>query len=177
MKRAIIFLDVDGVLNSLRSCLAFGGYKVEHLDPVAVGLLNTFVRDLKAGGVDAEVVISSTWRMKHTDPEWWNDTFLRFGGPLLRCVGITDTAGPTRGDEVNRWLSANGSATPHVIFDDDSDFGDGQPLFLTQHTGGLHLAELCAAFKHLTGQPWVVEEYETMSKWAVIRNVAGSAAA
>ena len=55
----VIFLDFDGVLNSVRSCLAFKTFNT--FDPVSVRLVNRLC-DL----ADARIVVSSSWRIGHT---------------------------------------------------------------------------------------------------------------
>jgi hypothetical protein len=58
----VIFLDIDGVLDSYRSCLAYGNYPhsntvYELFDDVAVSLLRNFCKDN-----DIKLVLSSCWR-------------------------------------------------------------------------------------------------------------------
>lgn len=71
----VIFLDVDGVLNSLRNVIADGGYPyAEHTDPVTPQHLETNLDRLAIGMIrklceeyNAQIVLHSTWRM-FTDP-------------------------------------------------------------------------------------------------------------
>ena len=57
----IIFLDIDGVLNSYRSDLIYGHEKeVENLDPVAVKLIKKLV-----GETGSIICLSSDWRLYH----------------------------------------------------------------------------------------------------------------
>ena len=58
----VIFLDIDGVLNSHRTAAAYRQVLMRRLDPVAVAML---YRMVKFG--EAKIVISSTWRK---DGDW-----------------------------------------------------------------------------------------------------------
>lgn len=78
----VLFLDIDGVLNSHRTAVAFGG--IPHttanngrarLDEVAIRLIGGIAR--AAGAV---VVLSSTWR-KHAD---WLDYGPALDLPIIR---------------------------------------------------------------------------------------------
>jgi hypothetical protein len=134
----VIFLDVDGVLNSTRSFVASKytdyiksdviGPTVFHNhqnhDPIAIGLVNKL-----CDNDDIKIVVSSTWRLVGEE------------GVIkdLRAMGITgDFATPAitiqltdiRGEEVNDWLKNHGTknnVTHHVILDDGSDFYPSQP--------------------------------------------------
>lgn len=71
----IIFLDIDGVLNSHASCSALGGvpwpmkpYNWGFFDRVAVGLLRKAVNQ-----TGAVCVLSSSWR-HHLDHEGWTNS-------------------------------------------------------------------------------------------------------
>lgn len=66
MSDKIIFLDIDGVLQSQRSGVAFGNISfdiddnpIEFLDPIAIKLLQRFSNDFK---YEVSFVLSSTWR-------------------------------------------------------------------------------------------------------------------
>lgn len=171
MSRAVIFLDVDGVLNSLRSCVALGGYKATQLDPVAIGLLEFLCDCLASAGRSPEVVISSTWRKKHRDLSWWNDLFARHGALNVRVVGFTPDLGGPRGREVAAWIADNAPGVPFVCLDDDSDFEPGQPLILTAHVGGLHLGDVDEAFRILTGDRLFPEGLADAGKWRALRAI------
>lgn len=129
----VIFLDIDGVLNSLRSCVALGGYPFPgrskerdwHLfDEVAVGLLRRAVR--KTGAV---CVLSSSWRLGMDVPEL-KDLADRLGVPI---IGKTrDTYGSERrGPQIRDWLLSNPEVDRYAILDDDSDMMPEQmPYFV-----------------------------------------------
>jgi hypothetical protein len=110
----VLFLDVDGVLNSTRTCVAFGGYPMEltHMgafDQVAIRLLQ---RLCDSAGVS--VVLSSAWRL-HCRHE---DAGLAFGLPIIDRTPYL--MGP-RGLEINAWLAKRDDVERYAILDDDAD--------------------------------------------------------
>lgn len=152
----IIFLDIDGVLNSHRSMLAkvgpspkppvsggpftsnqldveiFGRRQAASIDPVAVQLLN---RVIKATG--AKLVISSTHRFIAKSAGGFDNDLLRqyikhFGinGEVIGATPILNDV--PRGEEIQAWL--NSSQIPvegFIIIDDDDDMLESQlPFFV-----------------------------------------------
>lgn len=132
----VIFLDIDGVLNSSRSAAALGGMpwpgrKKErdwHLfDPAAVGMLRRACE--KTGAV---CVLSSSWRM-HLDTSGVRDLAERLG------VSIIGSTRPTigqeaRGSQIADWLTANPEVMTWAILDDDADMLDEQKERFVQTT-------------------------------------------
>lgn len=129
--KPLLFLDIDGVLNSTTSALGLV-IKGDHLDPVATGLMERLIER-----ADAEVVISSSWRIGQLtrDLAWcfYNKGF----GPLAsRLVGQTDTGPGVRGDQIDRFLDAHpGRRSNYAIVDDDSDFLEDQRHRLVKTDG------------------------------------------
>ncbi len=149
----VIFLDVDGVLNSTRSMIAWheeskafwqkprpedsekSHQAMNHIDPIAVKLLNR-VTD-KSGAV---YVISSTHR-KHIpdsagngrDIQRMQDYFNKFG-LTGKVIGYTPCSrNGHRGTEIDTWLADNHSPdiNKYAIIDDDSDMFEYQkPYFV-----------------------------------------------
>jgi len=111
----VAFLDVDGVLNTNRTCIAYGGYarnceQIERLDPVAIGLIKNI-----CNAAGASIVLSSVWR-KHAD---WVEFGPKTGLPVIDrtkslCSGI-------RGEEIEEWLERHPEVTHYAIIDDSSD--------------------------------------------------------
>ncbi len=140
----VIFLDIDGVLNSNRSAAALGGMpwpgkKNERdwhfFDPVAIGLLQ---RACKETG--AVCVLSSSWRnlMSLTDIQ---ELAQHLG------VSIVDRTKPSAGDEprgqqIQEWLLRHPHVVKWAIIDDDGDMLDCQiPNFVrTTFTEGMLFA-------------------------------------
>jgi len=136
----IIFLDIDGVLNSTRSFIATNRGEAEQrwsnddwlfsrerltLDPIAVGLLNSLVKN-----TGANIVVSSSHRK-----------FFRPAGVLLlrelqdyiQNLGVVQPvldATPVmhnrpRGVEIDAWME-NRRIEKYVILDDSSDMLEHQ---------------------------------------------------
>lgn len=137
----LVFLDIDGVLNShrfLRAKAARGRYTPgAQLDPVNVGHLNDLVERM-----GAFIVVSSSWRNHGREKlaRWLGARGLR--RPLTRIVatlpshlphdwiewGDEQRSGIYRGLEIEAWMLRHLDqealdSTRIVILDDDSDFG------------------------------------------------------
>jgi hypothetical protein len=124
----VVFLDIDGVLNSSRTANAFkrygfpestGGY---FLDPIAMQMVENIC---KATG--AVVVISSTWRIGRT-LEQLQKVFDAYKTDV-KVLGKTVTnMGPrkNRGHEIEYYLDCHPEITHFVILDDDSDMLETQ---------------------------------------------------
>lgn len=147
----IIFLDVDGVLNSHRSFMAKVGQPVaipqadwsmkrivevqaKLLDPVAVGLLNR----LTDADPTVKLVISSTHRMFAFREGKLHMSLLHDYMRLLGVTGEIIDATPrldlTRGEEINAWLQLHAplAIKRFIIIDDDSDMLEEQMPRLVQ---------------------------------------------
>ena len=120
----VIFLDIDGVLNSY----AYDRQKSpddNNIDITRLELLKAL-----ADKTDAKIVLTSSWR-EHWDKESCNrdekgkelaDIFEKAG---LEIYDKTPFIGYLeRADEIRGWLSANPLAKSFVIFDDNT-FGWG----------------------------------------------------
>lgn len=118
----IIFLDIDGVLNSTRTCIATGGYPGEELeakdltrfDWIAIGLLR---RLCESSGI--QIVLSSSWRII-VDIKKLGDAL---GLPI---IDKTPVLASSRGNEIARWLNEHPEVEQWAIIDDDSDMLDSQ---------------------------------------------------
>lgn len=128
----IIFLDIDGVLNSMKTCEenhlrtgqnGFGGFFREQEtlthDHVLWGqdLVNNLKRIVEE--TNASIVISSTWR-KYYSINKFKEMFAVYGWENAPVIGITDREGPERGREINRYTFSY-NIEKYVILDDDSD--------------------------------------------------------
>ena len=135
----IIFLDIDGVLNSWVT-----GYKIT---TKKLQLLNSILE-----ATCAKIVISSSWRVGSKDvKEFLEKNFKKddfrldnFNDATNRecienifyndkIIDLTDTFGPSRGDEIKRWLDNHiDDVESYVILDDDTDMLDEQLEHLVQ---------------------------------------------
>ena len=129
----IIFLDLDGVLNSEKSCLKNpNGHFNDNPDPDHIKWLNLIIE--KTG---AKVVISSVWRRNASWLQMWRLLdVLGFKGEI---IGQTPELHSHRGVEVQTWLNVykdnkafvrfSDPKPPEpiesfVILDDDQDMGE-----------------------------------------------------
>jgi hypothetical protein len=122
--RKIIFLDVDGVLNSNAYFDRIEKYKsiLDHIDIEAVKRLQKIVDN-----TGAKIVLSSTWRFNYYDKlkEWFNNNGFTIDIIDKTKRGCSDCV---RGNEIRAWLKDNvkrdGAGVEPVtycILDDDND--------------------------------------------------------
>jgi len=137
---AVLFLDVDGVLNKVgtRERSPHGTYGIEQ------GMVK-LLRDIVAA-TDCKICVSSTWRkydnlMKHLCDELGGNLETRIIGktPVLdRQMDSGIWVGKVRGDEIQAWLDEHPEVTRFVILDDDGDMAHLMPhLVLTHGCEGL----------------------------------------
>jgi len=127
---AVLFLDIDGVLNSDRFRFAqpWGVREVDMFDPAAVATLNAITRRWQL-----KLVISSSWRVM---PDL--EAILRAKGIEAEIIGLTPHAEGPRGFEIAEWLVGHPEITSFVILDDDADMGElTDHLVRTDHRHGL----------------------------------------
>ena len=133
-KKPVIFLDIDGVLNSdewYNSDYNPGNLNGREgdIDPSCVKRLNRICKECHA-----EVVISSDWKIN------FSSTISRLSnaGFLGRIVGKTPRLNAIRGEEIEAFVNEN-SITRYVIIDDRTDFLPSQKSHFvhTDHRFGL----------------------------------------
>ena len=111
--RPVLFLDVDGVLNSAKWFASQGPMSPTEVDPRAVRRVQRIIA--KTG---ARIVLSSSWRGSTELEE------------KLRVAGVPiDDVTPrhrdrSRGYEIAAWLAAHPDVSNYAILDDDADAGD-----------------------------------------------------
>lgn len=153
----VLFLDVDGVLNS-EEWMRAGHMRSIDADAFAPHLCARLDRVVVASGCD--VVISSSWRIGHTLHELRG--FLRTrGAPVAasRVIGVTPAwrmaaghgivgAYDRRGGEIQAWLDDHPRHGPVAIVDDSDDMGHlAHRLVLTSWQRGIedeHVERLIA---------------------------------
>lgn len=123
----IIFLDFDGVVNSLlpyKNKLRYYYSKDNRVNnKQAIRLLNLLCKETKA-----KIVVSSTWRSDGLEKM---REILFNSGLKAEVIGITPTLqydpSNIRGDEIKTWID-NQDFKPekYVILDDDMDFYEEQ---------------------------------------------------
>jgi hypothetical protein len=144
MDRPILFLDIDGVLNSHEFCRRVPQRGIIGIDPLAVAHLQRIVDE-----TNCSLVLSSTWRKLHMMSEM-RDKLATAGMkrpvPLVdKTPDLGDDTSRGRGLEVNAWLNRTGFRGRYVCLDDDHDFLPGQPLVRTHFEFGLtsEIADQC----------------------------------
>lgn len=140
----VLFLDIDGVLNSTRSCIANRGYPHDFtpacrnmFDEIAVKLVQGLCRH-----GDIKVVVSSAWRIGRTHEEIGR-------GLGLPTIGKTPSLPASRGHEIAHWLASHPEVERYAIVDDDPDMLTEQLPFFVQTDG--HEGLTHAAFTKLCG--------------------------
>lgn len=140
----IIFLDIDGVLNSkqyqsssryskkqgqlFNPCgytdnrLIFEATQLfYHIDEVAVEVLNTIIEL-----TDAKIVISSSWRHNFYNIIVDNLSHMGFNGMIIGHIPFYSVEPEVdremmRGFEIKKWLKLHSNGDPYLILDDDPD--------------------------------------------------------
>lgn len=114
----VIFLDIDGVLNSMSSVLAYQTYR--KLDEVSCRLINRLCERY-----DYKIVISSTWRKLYRPLELKTilvsrgfDTYSFMQDSIFFTP---EHSSGFRGYEVEQWCIEN-QPEKFIIIDDDTDF-------------------------------------------------------
>ncbi len=132
MAHPIIFLDVDGVLNSCRwfrvrgKPTTKGPLGVHDLDPHAVRRLNRII-----DRTGARVVVSSVWRLTRSVAQL--QEVLEARGFRGNVVGKTPQFGRFRGHEIQAWLFDHPEIGRFVIIDDDCDMAHLMPRLVCTH--------------------------------------------
>jgi hypothetical protein len=171
-RKRIVFLDIDGVLNSAdsrrRVVLGTTDPKIPNarlLDPQAIALLNSIL-----ARTEADVVLSSSWRYYVSVPKMQKMLeYHGFRGRLLARTPIVaelpmyrgNTAAELvqigqgsheRGIEIQQWLDEQGPVQSYVILDDDDDMANLMPqLVHTSFEHGLTRADALRAVEILMG--------------------------
>lgn len=128
MARKVIFLDVDGVINSLvNQAEEWGvhGFDTMNFDPVNMKPLKVLVES-----TGAELILSSSWR--HTDTPK-DKAALKNLHRILAEYGLVlaGDIGPYRNlrqDAIADWLQKNPDVVDYVILDDVNDGFEGENL-------------------------------------------------
>ena len=132
----IIFLDIEGVLNSSKTVERWHGSI-----GIDAALARRFAGLQRSTG--ASVVLSSTWRLSRT----WKSTMRKNG-----IVGIIDKTpdlpGRLRGQEIEAWLGDHPEVEVYAILDDDSDMLPHQPHFKTSFFRGGLTEKIARAVQH-----------------------------
>ena len=149
----VIFLDFDGVLNSTRSIVAYGGCGMSgdvdswyKMDEVAIRLVKGMSRVAKA-----PIVVSSVWRHGGQDKL---EALKKYFG--FNIVSATGHELGIRGNQIKLWLERNPHITNYVILDDESDMLPEQQKHFVHVNGmeGLSFQNITDACKVLGISPY-----------------------
>lgn len=153
----VLFLDIDGVLNSHQWVMNGGGYgyamrdrppskETLKWDPAAVRNLRNVIE-----ATGAQIVVSSSWRgFGRNARQAWQEMFACYDWPDAPVIDETPDLNRLengiyvfriRGDEVAAWLACHPEVQRYVCLDDDSDFRPEQPLVKTDIRFGLTMVE------------------------------------
>jgi len=135
-KQKIIFLDIDGVLNTPKNMMDAiekgifpkGNIPMQTVSKDCVRRLRNIVEI-----TDAKIVISSTWRMT-MNAVWRAFAWCGWDNPPI--IGKTGV-GNSRGMEIEDWLKKHPVKNFVIIDDDDSDIHQKEHLVQTQNEIGL----------------------------------------
>lgn len=138
----VIFLDVDGVLNSEVSREQernnFDNWMEHEVSEMHVNNLKKIV-DVTG----AQIVLSSSWRFDHpkaTGRDFIADPLMKILDRKLKAVGLDiidvtpDLRGKIRGVEIQDWLDRHSEVERFVILDDDVDMMEEQKPFFVNTT-------------------------------------------
>ena len=113
----VLFLDIDGVVNSLRTCHAYGNYphnvdeeQLKLFDHTALKLIRNI-----CNAYDIKIVLSSCWR----NCKEFVDMPKALDLPIIDKT--PQKLSSIRGEEIQMWLREHPEVTQYVIVDDDSD--------------------------------------------------------
>lgn len=150
----ILFLDMDGVMNSHQSAIWYhemfnhnedwwADYRDNYNDQIFLiyekqlcPLACSNLRNLLKKHPDVRIVISSTWRKfkAKENNDWFNALFQMFKiypENENRVIGCTPVLNKDRGYEIESWLNQTDyEVEDFIILDDDSDMG---PYLNTKH--------------------------------------------
>lgn len=164
----VLFLDIDGVLNSVQSCMFYnekgydnGGLSVR--DPKFCEYACMHLRNLLKEIPELKIVVSSTWRSGRSAEELQDLLSSSAGLPAGVVVAKTPKSDGPRGLEIMAWLSEHPEVERYVILDDDSDMqGCLEHLIQTDSRVGFSRADYEHVLKYMQ-HPWETTAYFNLS--------------
>ena len=111
----VVFLDVDGVLNTMTTCKSAPSELYKGIDDARIKILAKTMDECGASGV----VLTSTWKdldSEHEDYIYLRDGLLKYG---IKILGKTEDVNVTqRGDGILDYLARFPEIEEFVILDD-----------------------------------------------------------
>ena len=135
----VLFVDIDGVVNSRRTKKNFEGFMT--VDPAMAALVQRVVRN-----TGCEIVLSSSWRLY----QYSRDEVER---KVCKFADITSILYAPRGFEIKAWLTLHPEIQHYAILDDAESILPEQRanFFQTTWESGLTEDIALAVEKHLNG--------------------------
>lgn len=148
----VLFLDIDGVLNTHKSIGRFG---IDFIDNVLVALVARIVRE-----TDCKIVLSSTWRIDEKDRMIATRELAEQGLTIHDCTPVHPHRTPEddnwdswtgwvkRHEEIQDWLDQN-PVERFAILDDDPEACIEGHFFRTDENRGLTVQIAEQIIQHL----------------------------
>lgn len=113
MDKKVIFLDIDGVLNTWEFIYRNG---CAEIDDILVDIVVNIVKATKA-----EIVLSSSWRLDENDKRIVFETFKKKNIDIADCTPwLSKNRCVERNEEIRAWIE-NNSVDKFAIIDDTPD--------------------------------------------------------
>ena len=120
----VIFLDIDGVLNTDRWEALCLSEDIELEDKFGITFDDISIANLRTiiSRTNASIVIHSTWKLHH-DVEWFVDMWNTRNLPGF-IISITPNIAPDydKHNEISMWLKLHPQISQYVILDDEKEF-------------------------------------------------------
>ena len=143
----VLFLDIDGVLNTPKMCGRFG---IDFIDNILVALVARIVNE-----TDAKIILSSTWRIDEKDRNLVIRELAEYGLAIHDCTPVLTGVGgwiasgrPERRDEIQAWLDQN-PVTRFAILDDMQEACIEGSFFKTDENRGITVTIAEQIIQHL----------------------------
>jgi hypothetical protein len=143
----IIFLDVDGVLNTPKLIKKFG---FDFIDQSLVALIAKIVKE-----TDAMIVLSSTWRIQEKDKNLVVQSLAQHRLEIHDCTPVLERSANwdgrwvKRSEEIMAWLANNPNVQKFAIIDDFDDANIEGSFFQTDENIGINIQIAAAVINHL----------------------------
>jgi hypothetical protein len=145
----VLFLDIDGVLNTPKMLGRFG---IDFVDNILVALVARIVNE-----TDCKIVLSSTWRIDQKDRMVAVRELAQYGleihsdTPVITRSGGWESGGSVRrAEEIQAWLDQN-PVERFAILDDMQDACIEGSFFRTDENRGLTVQIAEQVIQHLLG--------------------------
>jgi HAD domain in Swiss Army Knife RNA repair proteins len=142
--KKVIFLDVDGVLNTPKFVYRNGGTAI---DDILVDIVVNIVKS-----TNAEIVLSSSWRIDENDKRIVFETFKQRNIEIIDCTPwISQNRWVERNEEIRAWLDKN-EVDKFAIIDDTPDANIPGCFFRTDENFGITVKIAEQVVQHLNSE-------------------------